>query len=249
MRDKNFVTIDGEDAKDFDDAVYSHKTKTGGWKLYVAIADVSNYVKKDSALDVDAKRRSTSVYFPGLVIPMLPEKLSNGLCSLQPKVDRYSLVCEMNISKTGKLTRYNFYSAVINSKARLTYTEVAKLLSKKENTIVENTPELVPDLFTLQDLYFVLHQARQERGAIDFDTVETQIILDEHNHIESIIPRHRNDAHRLIEECMLVANVAAAKFMIKHKKLHHIEFIVSLKKIRWKLLKISLYPRHTLSLW
>ncbi|QLE79542.1 ribonuclease R [Francisella sp. Scap27] len=218
MRDKNFVTIDGEDAKDFDDAVYSHKTKTGGWKLYVAIADVSNYVKKDSALDVDAKRRSTSVYFPGLVIPMLPEKLSNGLCSLQPKVDRYSLVCEMNISKTGKLTRYNFYSAVINSKARLTYTEVAKLLSKKENTIVENTPELVPDLFTLQDLYFVLHQARQERGAIDFDTVETQIILDEHNHIESIIPRHRNDAHRLIEECMLVANVAAAKFMIKHKK-------------------------------
>ncbi|MCL4110927.1 UNVERIFIED_CONTAM: hypothetical protein GTU68_030119, partial [Idotea baltica] len=218
MRDKNFVTIDGEDAKDFDDAVYSHKTKTGGWKLYVAIADVSNYVKKDSALDVDAKRRSTSVYFPGLVIPMLPEKLSNGLCSLQPKVDRYSLVCEMNISKTGKLTRYNFYSAVINSKARLTYTEVAKLLSKKENTIVENTPELVSDLFTLQDLYFVLHQARQERGAIDFDTVETQIILDEHNHIESIIPRHRNDAHRLIEECMLVANVAAAKFMIKHKK-------------------------------
>ncbi|AXA34399.1 ribonuclease R [Francisella adeliensis] len=218
MRDKNFVTIDGEDAKDFDDAVYSHKTKTGGWKLFVAIADVSNYVKKDSALDMDAKRRSTSVYFPGLVIPMLPEKLSNGLCSLQPKVDRYSLVCEMNISKTGKLTRTKFYSAVINSKARLTYTEVAKLLSKKENTIVENTPELVPDLFTLQDLYFVLHQARQERGAIDFDTVETQIILDDHNHIESIVPRHRNDAHRLIEECMLVANVAAAKFMIKHKK-------------------------------
>lgn len=218
MRDKNFVTIDGEDAKDFDDAVYSHKTKTGGWKLYVAIADVSNYVKKDSALDLDAKRRSTSVYFPGYVIPMLPEKLSNGLCSLQPKVDRYSLVCEMNISKAGKLTRYNFYSAVINSKARLTYTEVAKLLGKKPNTIVENTPELVPDLFNLQDLYFVLHQARQGRGAIDFDTVETQIILDEHNHIESIVPTHRNDAHRLIEECMLMANVAAAKFMIKHKK-------------------------------
>lgn len=218
MREMNFVTIDGEDAKDFDDAVYSHKTKTGGWKLYVAIADVSNYVKKDSALDLDAKRRSTSVYFPGYVIPMLPEKLSNGLCSLQPKVDRYSLVCEMNISKTGKLTRYNFYSAVINSKARLTYTEVANLLNKKPNTIAENTPELVPDLFNLQDLYFVLHQARQERGAIDFDTVETQIILDEHNHIESIVPRHRNDAHKLIEECMLIANVAAAKFMIKHKK-------------------------------
>ncbi|PLQ98573.1 ribonuclease R, partial [Francisella tularensis subsp. holarctica] len=158
------------------------------------------------------------VYFPGYVIPMLPEKLSNGLCSLRPNEDRYSLVCEMNISKEGKLSRYKFYSAVINSKARLTYTEVAKLLEKKQNTIVENTPELVPNIFDLYELYKVLHQARQERGAIDFDTVETQIILDEHNHIESIVPRHRNDAHRLIEECMLVANVAAAKFTIKHKK-------------------------------
>ncbi|MGQ4001428.1 ribonuclease R [Francisellaceae bacterium CB300] len=218
LRDMDFVTIDGEDAKDFDDAVYAHKTKSGSWKLYVAIADVSNYVQKDSALDLDAKRRSTSVYFPGYVIPMLPEKLSNGLCSLQPKVDRYSLVCEMNVSAKGKLTRTNFYSAVINSKARLTYTEVAKLLGKKANSIVENTPELVPGLFELHDLYHILHAARQERGAIDFDTVETQIILDEHNHIESIVPRHRNDAHRLIEECMLMANVATAKFMIKHKK-------------------------------
>ncbi|MBK2112090.1 ribonuclease R [Francisella tularensis subsp. novicida FSC159] len=218
LRNQHFVTIDGEDAKDFDDAVYAHKTKSGSWKLYVAIADVSNYVEKDSALDLDAKRRSTSVYFPGYVIPMLPEKLSNGLCSLRPNEDRYSLVCEMNISKEGKLSRYKFYSAVINSKARLTYTEVAKLLEKKQNTIVENTPELVPNIFDLYELYKVLHQARQERGAIDFDTVETQIILDEHNHIESIVPRHRNDAHRLIEECMLVANVAAAKFTIKHKK-------------------------------
>ncbi len=218
LRSMDFVTIDGEDAKDFDDAVYAHQTKTGGWKLYVAIADVSNYVQKDSALDLDAKRRSTSVYFPGYVIPMLPEKLSNGLCSLQPKVDRYSLVCEMNISAKGKLTRTKFYSAVINSKARLTYTEVVKLLGKKANTIVENNPELVPGLFELHDLYHVLHAARQERGAIDFDTVETQIILDEHNHIESIVPRHRNDAHRLIEECMLMANVATANFMIKHKK-------------------------------
>ncbi|WP_150466616.1 ribonuclease R [Francisella sp. SYW-9] len=218
LRDKHFVTIDGEDAKDFDDAVYAHKTKSGSWKLYVAIADVSNYVAKDSALDLDAKRRSTSVYFPGYVIPMLPEKLSNGLCSLRPEEDRYSLVCEMNISKQGKLSRYNFYSAVINSKARLTYTEVAKLLDKKQNTIVEKTPKLVPNLFDLYELFKVLHGAREIRGAIDFDTVETQIILDEHNHIESIVPRHRNDAHRLIEECMLVANVAAAKFMIKHKK-------------------------------
>ncbi|MBK2297139.1 ribonuclease R [Francisella philomiragia] len=218
LRSENFVTIDGEDAKDFDDAVYAHKTKSGSWKLYVAIADVSNYVEKDSSLDLDAKRRSTSVYFPGYVIPMLPEKLSNGLCSLKPNEDRYSLVCEMNISKEGKLSRYKFYSAVINSKARLTYTEVAKLIEKKQNTIVEKTPELVPNIFDLYELYKVLHQARQERGAIDFDTVETQIILNDHNHIESIVPRHRNDAHRLIEECMLVANVAAAKFTIKHKK-------------------------------
>ncbi|AJC49367.1 ribonuclease R [Allofrancisella guangzhouensis] len=218
LRKFNFVTIDGEDAKDFDDAVFASKTKTGGWKLFVAIADVSNYVQKDSALDLDAKRRSTSVYFPGFVIPMLPEKLSNGLCSLQPNVDRYSLVCEMNISSIGKLTRYKFYSAVINSKARLTYTEVAKMLDKKQNSILENTPELVPDIFALYDLYKVLHIARDQRGAIDFDTIETQIILDEHNHIQSIIPRQRNDAHRLIEECMLVANVAAAKFVIKNKK-------------------------------
>ena len=218
LRGVNFVTIDGEDAKDFDDAVFAHKTNTGGWKLYVAIADVSNYVKKDSALDLDAKSRSTSAYFPGYVIPMLPEKLSNGLCSLQPNVDRHALVCEMNISKAGRLSRYKFYSAVINSKARLTYTEVSKLLERKENSIVNDTPELVPNIFTLYDLYNILHDVRNQRGAIDFETVETQIILDKQNHISSIVPRQRNDAHKLIEECMLVANVAAAKFIKKHKK-------------------------------
>mgnify|MGYP000058918106 CR=1 FL=1 len=218
LRDMNFVTIDGEDAKDFDDAVYATKTKSGSWKLYVAIADVSSYVAKDSALDIDARKRSTSVYFPGYVIPMLPEKLSNGLCSLQPNVDRYSLVCEMNVSASGKLSRYKFYSAVINSKARLTYNEVAKLLNSKDNTIIKNTPDVVPGIFSLHDLYKILRKSRDDRGAIDFDTVETQIITDEHNHIESIVPRHRNDAHKLIEECMLLANVATAKFMIKHKK-------------------------------
>ena len=218
MRDTNFVTIDGADARDFDDAVYAHKSKTGGWKLYVAIADVSSYVKKDSALDIDAKRRSTSAYFPGYVIPMLPEKLSNGLCSLKPNVDRHALVCEMSISAKGMLSRYKFYSAIINSKARLTYDNVAKLLDRDENPIVDTTPAVVPDLFCLYDLYKVLQQARSSRGAIDFDTVETQIILNDQNHIDAIVPTHRNDAHRLIEECMLVANVAAAKFMIKNKK-------------------------------
>ena len=218
LRNLDFVTIDGEDAKDFDDAVYATKTKSGSWKLYVAIADVSNYVRKDSGLDLDVRKRSTSVYFPGYVIPMLPEKLSNELCSIQPNVDRYTLVCEMNVSAKGKLSRYKFYSAVIQSKARLTYTKVANLLENKENTITKETPHLVPSLFALYDLYKILRIARDERGAIDFDTVETQILLNQFNHIESIIPRYRNDAHKLIEECMLMANVAAAKFVLKHKK-------------------------------
>ncbi|WP_119343584.1 ribonuclease R [Facilibium subflavum] len=217
LRDFPFVTIDGEDAKDFDDAVFARKSTTGGWKLYVAIADVSYYVRPTSALDHEAQMRSTSVYFPGYVIPMLPEALSNELCSLKPKVDRLSLVCEMNVSKTGKLTRYKFYSAVINSKARLTYTEVDKLFKHKDTSIYYNQPEVIPHLFDLYDLYQALAKRRQERGAIDFDTIETQIILDEHKHISSIIPRHRNDAHRLIEECMLLTNVATARFIEKNK--------------------------------
>ncbi|MBK2125785.1 ribonuclease R [Fangia hongkongensis] len=217
LRDLPFVTIDGEDAKDFDDAVYAHKSTTGGWKLYVAIADVSYYVKDSSALDKEAQKRSTSVYFPGYVIPMLPERLSNELCSLKPRVDRLALICEMNISKNAKLTRYKFYSGVINSKARLTYTEVGKLLTHKDNSIYKDTPDLIPNLFDLYDLYKLLANARENRGAIDFDTVETQILLDEHQHISSIIPRHRNVAHRIIEECMLLANVATAKFFERNK--------------------------------
>ena len=146
-------------------------------KLYVAIADVSSYVKKDSDLDIDAKRRSTSAYFPGYVIPMLPEKLSNGLCSLMPNVDRHALVCEMNISAKGMLSRFKFYSAIINSKARLTYDNVAKLLEGKENPVVTTTPGVVSDIFCLYDLYKVLHIARSARGAIDFDTVENSDII------------------------------------------------------------------------
>ena len=226
LRELPFVTIDGEDAKDFDDAVFARKSSTGGWKLYVAIADVSYYVKPNSALDNEAQQRSTSVYFPGYVIPMLPEALSNELCSLKPNVDRLSLVCEMNVSKTGRLSRYKFYSAVINSKARLTYTEVGNLLQRKDTSIYSNHPELVPHLYDLYDLYKVLHAGRVKRGAIDFDTIETQIILDKHQHISSITPRQRNDAHRLIEECMLLANVATAKFIEKNKavspfRVHH----------------------------
>ncbi|WP_192877939.1 ribonuclease R [Fastidiosibacter lacustris] len=217
LRHLPFVTIDGEDAKDFDDAVYAHKSSTDGWKLYVAIADVSYYVRADSTLDKDAQSRSTSVYFPGYVIPMLPEKISNELCSLKPNVDRLALICEMNISQSARLSRYKFYSGVINSKARLTYTEVSKLLNHKESHIYYQQPELVPNLFDLYDLYQILAKARKIRGAIDFDKVETQIILNEHNHIEAIVPRQRNQAHKVIEECMLMANVATAKFIEKHK--------------------------------
>ncbi len=217
LRDLPFVTIDGEDAKDFDDAVFAQKSSTGGWKLYVAIADVSYYVRPDSSLDKEAQARSTSVYFPGYVIPMLPERLSNELCSLKPKVDRLALICEMNISNNARLSRYKFYSAVINSKARLTYTEVAKLLNQKDTSIYYEHSELVPHLFDLYDLYKVLADARKLRGAIDFDTIESQIILNEHHHISAIIPRQRNEAHKLIEECMLLANVATARFIEKNK--------------------------------
>ena len=217
LRDLPFVTIDGEDARDFDDAVYAHKSSTDGWKLYIAIADVSYYVHPDSSLDKEAQARSTSVYFPGYVIPMLPEQLSNELCSLKPKVDRLALICEMNISANGKLSRYKFYSGVINSKARLTYTEVAKLLNSKDNNTYSEQPELTPYLFDLYDLYKVLSEARKLRGAIDFDTIESQIILNEHQHISAIIPLQRNEAHKLIEECMLLANVATARFIEKNK--------------------------------
>lgn len=219
LRDLPFVTIDGEDAKDFDDAVYAHKSSTDGWKLYVAIADVSYYVRPNSSLDKEAQERSTSVYFPGYVIPMLPEKISNELCSLKPNTNRLALICEINISASGKLTRYKFYSAVINSKARLTYTEVAQLFDRKEININDKLPELTPYLFNLYGLYKTLENARKLRGAIDFDTIESQIILNEHQHISAIIPRQRNSAHKLIEECMLLANVATARFIEKNKAL------------------------------
>ena len=216
LRKLNFVTIDGADAKDFDDAVYCEVKNSGGWRLFVAIADVSNYVRQGTALDFSARERSTSVYFPNYVIPMLPEKLSNELCSLQPLKDRLSLVCEMTISQKGRLSGYKFYSAVINSKARLTYTQVANLLENNDKEFYEKYNELVPDIFNLYSLYLTLHEKRKLRGAIDFDVVETQINLNKRSEIESIRPRSRNDAHRIIEECMLLANVSAAKFIQKN---------------------------------
>ncbi|HBO11526.1 MAG TPA: ribonuclease R [Halieaceae bacterium] len=214
LRDLPFVTIDGEDAKDFDDAVYCRKKRLGGWKLWVAIADVSHYVHPGSALDGEAARRGNSVYFPERVVPMLPEVLSNGLCSLKPEVDRLAMVVEMDLSRDGGLGKFQFYEAVIHSHARLTYTQVGRVLAGEKEPAVPKAR--VPDLKRLHDLYRVLRQAREERGAIDFETVETRIIFDDQRKISEIVPVVRNDAHKLIEECMLAANVATARFFEKH---------------------------------
>jgi ribonuclease R len=220
LRDVPLVTIDGEDARDFDDAVYCEPVKVGKancFRLIVAIADVSHYVKPNDALDVDALERSTSVYFPRRVIPMLPEKLSNGLCSLNPAVDRLTLVCDSVISDKGEIKAYQFYPAVIHSAARLTYNEVADILGNTAGPEAQRRPAIVPHLLNLYDVYHALHKARQERGAIDFETTETYIVCNALGKIEKIIPRTRNDAHKVIEECMLSANVCAADLLIRHK--------------------------------
>ncbi|HHX0573886.1 TPA: ribonuclease R [Haemophilus influenzae] len=216
LRHLPLVTIDGEDARDFDDAVYCEKHGKG-WKLWVAIADVSYYVRLRSALDVEAHNRGNSVYFPNRVVPMLPEILSNGLCSLNPQVDRLCMVCEMQISAKGKLIDYRFYEAVMNSHARLTYTKVAKMLEGDEELRARYST-LVPHLEDLYKLYQALLGARHQRGAIDFETIETKFIFNAMGRIERIEPVVRNDAHKIIEECMILANIAAANFMEKHKE-------------------------------
>jgi ribonuclease R len=215
LRQLPFVTIDGEDAKDFDDAVYCAPDGKG-WVLYVAIADVGHYVKPRSALDTEAYKRGNSVYFPERVIPMLPEALSNGLCSLKPEVDRLTMVCEMSISASGKITRYQFHEAVIHSHARLTYNQVYGMIEKGDVELRERYKKLVPNLEDLFAIYRTLHAARAARGSIDFDMPETKIVFGANRKIERIIPLYRNDAHRLIEECMLCANICAAEFLLKH---------------------------------
>ncbi len=219
LRDVPLVTIDGEDARDFDDAVYCEPVKIGkssGFRLIVAIADVSHYVKPNDALDIDAIERSTSVYFPRRVIPMLPEKLSNGLCSLNPAVDRLTLVCDAVITAKGEIKAYQFYPAVIHSAARLTYTEVAAVLANTKGPEAAKRIQLVPHLLHLNDVFHALLKARHVRGAIDFETTETYIVCNAAGKIEQILPRTRNDAHRLIEECMLAANVCAADLLQRH---------------------------------
>ncbi len=227
LRHLPFVTIDGEDARDFDDAVYCEKITglkgllAGGYRLYVAIADVSHYVKVDSPLDVEAQNRGNSVYFPERVVPMLPEVLSNGLCSLNPQVDRLAMVCELSLSRTGKMLDYRFCEAVIHSHARLTYNKVSAMLERSRTAegrrLAAEHAALLPDLKNLYSLYKALLKARHDRGAIDFDTQETRMVFGRDRKIVEILPTLRNDAHRLIEECMLCANVAAADFLEKHE--------------------------------
>jgi ribonuclease R len=221
LRDVPLVTIDGEDARDFDDAVYCEPMRIGrskGWRLLVAIADVSHYVTSGGAIDVDAFDRATSVYFPRRVIPMLPEKLSNGLCSLNPDVDRLCMVCDMVIQADGGIHAYQFYPAVMHSHARLTYTEVAAILSNTRGSEAHRRADRVQELLHLHEVYRALLTARVQRGAVDFETTETQIVCDESGRIEKIVPRTRNEAHRLIEEAMLAANVCSADFLHVHQR-------------------------------
>lgn len=216
LRELPLVTIDGDDAKDFDDAVYCEKQKSG-WTLYVAIADVAHYVKPGSALDIEAVKRGNSVYFPGRVIPMLPKVLSNGLCSLNPKVDRLCMVCKISLTKQGVIKDYSFHNAVMRSHARLTYTKVSKILAGKNPALLKQNEALIPHLQNLYDLFQQLHKQRAKRGAIEFDITETKIVFGKNKKIDQIIPLERTDAHRLIEECMLAANVCAADFLLENK--------------------------------
>lgn len=220
LRHLPFVTIDGEDARDFDDAVYCEPRSRGGWRLYVAIADVSHYVAVGSDLDQEAFQRATSVYFPQHVVPMLPEKLSNGLCSLNPEVDRLTMVCEMLLDSQGQVTRFKFFEGLIHSHARLTYTQVAGMMAQRDDKnsgIRKQFHSVVWHIDHLSSLYERLVESRRSRGAIDFETQETRILFDAERKIQQIIPEERTEAHRLIEECMLCANVCAATLLQKSK--------------------------------
>ncbi|WP_436917285.1 ribonuclease R [Acinetobacter schindleri] len=216
LRDLALVTIDGEDARDFDDAVYAEKRPGGGYRVVVAIADVSHYVRVGKPLDDEAQERGTSVYFPHYVLPMLPEALSNGLCSLNPHVDRLCMVCDLKLSRAGRVTSFEFYPSVMHSKARLTYNQVAQYFDGDSNAITEDR-DVRKSLNTLFQLYQVLKELRADRHAMEFETVETYMTFDELGGIQEILPRTRNDAHKLIEECMLLANVAAAEYALKNE--------------------------------
>lgn len=243
-RDIPFVTIDGEDARDFDDAVFCEKVGNG-WRLLVAIADVSHYVKKQTALDDEARLRGTSVYFPDRVVPMLPEILSNGLCSLKPEVDRYSLVCELNIDAKGKVKHSSFFKSIIKSAARLTYTEMSAIVVEKDNDTRQKREAIVNHLDDLYQLYQLLHGERKNQGLIDFSSLESRFEFNDEGHIEAIHTVERNEAHRLIEEMMLVANVAAGEFLEKNEiptmyRIHETPKLEKLENVRSLLSQLGL---------
>ncbi len=217
LRDVPLVTIDGADARDFDDAVYAEPSRDGGFKLIVAIADVSHYVQPETVLDEEAYRRGTSVYFPGFVVPMLPETLSNGICSLNPDVERLCMVCEMRVDAHGETTRAKFYSGLMRSHARLTYERVWQAIGENNKSARRELKAVLPQLENLHALYKLFAKQRERRGAIDFDTEEVKYKLDVKGNVTSLGAQPRNDAHRLIEECMIAANVQAAKFLAKKK--------------------------------
>ncbi len=216
-RELPLITIDGETARDFDDAVYV-ETAGAGWRLVVAIADVSFYVKPDDALDKEAFERGNSVYFPRRVIPMLPEALSNGLCSLNPDVERLCMICDMQIDATGIVNSYKFYPSVMRSKARMTYTKVAEMLENPQDETAQEYAHIMPHVQNLYSLFKLMLNQREKRGAIEFESTETQMIFDDNGKIDKIVPVKRNDAHKLIEECMLAANVCAADFLSKNEQ-------------------------------
>ena len=225
VRDLPLVTIDGIDARDFDDAVYCEKTAKG-WRLLVAIADVAHYVQPDSPLDKEAQSRGTSVYFPGRVVPMLPEVLSNGLCSLNPDVDRLCMLCALTLDEDASIKRVKFYNGLMRSHARLTYDEVAEILNDKKTPLRTKYKPLVTHLEDLEKLFQLLLKRRMERGVIEFASNETRIVFNANKKIDEIVPVTRNNAHRLIEECMILANIAAAGYLQKHKtpalyRVHH----------------------------
>jgi len=217
LRDLALITIDGETARDFDDAVFA-EPQGKGWRLVVAIADVSFYVQPGDALDKDAYDRGNSVYFPRRVIPMLPEALSNGLCSLNPDVERLCMVCDMQIDGQGVVKQYQFYPSVMLSKARMTYTKVAALLQGEDPALTEEYAWLLPHVQNLNSLFRLMLTQREKRGAVEFESTETMMVFNDNGKIDKIVPVVRNDAHKLIEECMLAANVCAADFLLKNEQ-------------------------------
>ena len=236
LRELPLVTIDGETARDFDDAVFC-EPQGKGWRLVVAIADVSFYVKPGEPLDQDAYERGNSVYFPRRVIPMLPEALSNGLCSLNPDVERLCMVCDMQIDGQGKIKRYKFYPSVMRSKARMTYTKVYDMIVNPKGETAQEYAWLLPHVQNLYALFQILLKAREKRGAIEFETIETLMMFNENGKIDRIVPSSRNDAHRLIEECMLAANVCASDFLQEHGhpalyRIHEGPTLEKLEKLR-----------------